>query len=194
LIAGRYCFFKNLTTKRHLLWRGLLISLGVLLLLNLMKIGMLQLPFIQQQNVQVFLTMCLNDVTNLLKSASYVFVFLLLFSWSKGRKCLQFFIPIGCMALTNYILQSLIGAALFFGCGGGLLGKIGTSATLFLGIGISIGQWFFSHWWLTCFSIGPLEWLWRTTSLYIYHSTNSIYLTRGVDTEGGIFSEKIIKQ
>jgi uncharacterized protein len=97
------------------------------------------------------------------------------------------------MALTNYVLQSIIGATLFFGFGWGLLGKIGTCATLALGVGIGIGQWFFSRWWLARFSCGPLEGFWRSVSLSISRLSNGFYLVKGYNTGWRIFSERIIK-
>ena len=69
--------------------------------------------------------------------------------------------PVGRMAFTNYIAQSLILGWIFYGYGLGLFGKIGLTAGLGLVFAIYAGQVLYSRWWLARFSYGPLEWLWR---------------------------------
>jgi len=69
--------------------------------------------------------------------------------------------PVGRMAFTNYIVQSLILGWIFYGYGLGWFGKIGLTAGLGLVFAIYIAQALFSRWWLTRFRYGPLEWLWR---------------------------------
>jgi uncharacterized protein len=69
--------------------------------------------------------------------------------------------PVGRMAFTNYVVQSLILGWIFYGYGLGWFGKIGLSAGLCLVFAIYIGQALFSRWWLKRFRYGPLEWLWR---------------------------------
>jgi uncharacterized protein len=67
----------------------------------------------------------------------------------------------GRMALTNYLMQSLICCILFYNVGFGLYGKLGPLALLLVSIGIFIFQVIFSYLWLRKFAYGPLEWLWR---------------------------------
>jgi uncharacterized protein len=75
---------------------------------------------------------------------------------------LQVLAPVGRMALTNYLLQSLICTTIFYGYGLGFFGQMGSAA----GIGLSLLIYFlqipFSHWWMARFQFGPMEWLWRT--------------------------------
>jgi uncharacterized protein len=68
----------------------------------------------------------------------------------------------GRMPLTNYLMQTLIATALFYGWGFGLWGSVGPAAGLVLAFGIYLViQVPLSVWWLRRFSYGPLEWLWR---------------------------------
>jgi uncharacterized protein len=67
----------------------------------------------------------------------------------------------GRMALSNYVLQSLIGTTLFFGFGFGLLGQLHDWQTLLLALLIIVLQIKISGVWLRHFRYGPLEWLWR---------------------------------
>jgi uncharacterized protein len=68
---------------------------------------------------------------------------------------------VGRMALTNYLMHSLICAILFTGLGFGLIGQF-TRAELY---GIVIAIWLlqlgFSPFWLRHYRFGPIEWLWR---------------------------------
>jgi len=68
----------------------------------------------------------------------------------------------GRMALTNYLLQSLVATTLFYGYGFGLFGQVGRAAQLALALAIWLGNLAFSAWWLARFRFGPAEWLWRS--------------------------------
>ncbi|MBP5770321.1 MAG: DUF4838 domain-containing protein [Bacteroidaceae bacterium] len=67
----------------------------------------------------------------------------------------------GRMALTNYILQSLIGILLFYGLGFGLGTSFGLIYILLTALAVFLLQIFFSRLWLSHFLFGPLEWFWR---------------------------------
>ena len=68
---------------------------------------------------------------------------------------------VGRMALTNYLLQSLICTTIFYSYGLGLYGRVGPLAGFFLGIVIYSLQIPFSRWWLSTHRYGPMEWVWR---------------------------------
>ena len=69
---------------------------------------------------------------------------------------------VGRMALTNYLLQTLICTSIFLGYGLGFYGTVGPAAGLVLTIVIYAFQVVFSVWWIGRFHFGPAEWLWRT--------------------------------
>ena len=81
---------------------------------------------------------------------------------ARGRKLLAWAAPIGRMAFTNYLLQSVIFGWLFYGYGLGLFGKLGVAAVLAIGIGVYVLQVAFSAYWLQRYLYGPVEWLWRS--------------------------------
>lgn len=66
------------------------------------------------------------------------------------------------MALTNYILQSVICSILFSGYGFGLYENVGAASLWGIVFAIYILQIPFSMWWLKNFQFGPMEWLWRS--------------------------------
>ena len=75
---------------------------------------------------------------------------------------LKVFAPLGRMAFTNYIMQSVIFGFIFFGYGLGYFGRLGAMHALLIGIAVYSAQVLLSGWWLSRFRFGPLEWLWRT--------------------------------
>ena len=81
---------------------------------------------------------------------------------ARARKLLAWAAPIGRMAFTNYLMQSVIFGWVFYGYGLGLFGKLGVAAALAIGIGVYILQVVFSAYWLQRFLYGPVEWLWRS--------------------------------
>ncbi len=77
------------------------------------------------------------------------------------RQRLMPFSYVGRMALTNYLVQSLICTTIFYSYGLGLYGRVGPLADLFLAIAIYSLQVPFSKWWLATHRYGPAEWVWR---------------------------------
>lgn len=93
---------------------------------------------------------------------AYVSAFCLLACSPGWSKRLQVLAPVGQMALTNYLTQSIVCTLIFYGYGLGLFGKVGTAAGIGLTIVIYLLQIPFSHWWMKRFSYGPAEWVWRS--------------------------------
>ncbi len=77
-------------------------------------------------------------------------------------RVLKLFAPLGRMAFTNYVVQSLVFGWIFFGYGLGQFGRMSVSAAFLLGVGVYIAQMIGSALWLRWFRFGPLEWLWRS--------------------------------
>jgi uncharacterized protein len=69
--------------------------------------------------------------------------------------------PAGRMALTNYLMQTLVSLFVFTGIGLGLMGKVGPAIWLPLGVAVFTVQVLASGWWLERFRYGPFEWIWR---------------------------------
>ena len=80
----------------------------------------------------------------------------------RGKALLGWAAPLGRMAFTNYLAQSLIFGWIFYGYGLGLFGRLGVAHALAIGIAVYAGQVLFSAWWLRRYRYGPVEWLWRT--------------------------------
>jgi uncharacterized protein len=70
--------------------------------------------------------------------------------------------PVGQMAFTNYLAQSVLMTVLLYGGRGpGLYGKADRPLLAGAVVTIWLLQILWSHWWMARFTMGPLEWLWR---------------------------------
>lgn len=73
--------------------------------------------------------------------------------------------PAGRMALSNYLLQSLICGFIFYGYGLALIDQTTAIGNVLIGVLIFVFQLFFSHWWMKHYYYGPLEWLLRALTI-----------------------------
>ncbi len=79
-------------------------------------------------------------------------------------KIFSAFAAVGKMALTNYLLQSIVCTMFFFGYGMGYFARL-TQFQLYLFVAeVLLLQTIFSVLWLRRFTYGPAEWLWRRIS------------------------------
>jgi uncharacterized protein len=78
----------------------------------------------------------------------------------RGKRWAAPFAAAGRMAFTNYLMQSLILATVFYGCG--LIGRIDAAPAAAFGIALYAAQVWFSVWWLARHRFGPFEWVWRS--------------------------------
>ena len=74
---------------------------------------------------------------------------------------LKWFAPVGQMALSNYLFQTLIAISVFHSIGFGLAGKLGFTTLMAFVVSVFAIQNLFSRWWLRRFKYGPMEWIWR---------------------------------
>jgi uncharacterized protein len=95
-------------------------------------------------------------------AAFYLAGFTLLFQRSTWQRLLSVLAPVGRMAMTNYLSQTVLSLLIFYGLGLGLIGKLGPAASVALCLGIFTLQIGVSHLWLARFRFGPAEWLWRS--------------------------------
>ncbi len=93
---------------------------------------------------------------------AYASGIVLWFQTKTGFKILSLLQPVGKMAFSNYILQSLVGITVFYGVGLAKGGQLGATAWTIFAVGIFTFQIFISYVWLSYFNYGPLEWIWRS--------------------------------
>lgn len=159
LWIGRRALYANLDQYRPLLKRVAAIGLGVGLPLAAAK---------------AYLTMTADDrpayefaaeVLYVLSTPTLALGYAAVFSlwWAKGRRgLLAWSVPAGRMALTNYLMQTVLMSIFFYGWGLGQIGKYGLAFVAPFSLILFAVQLVYSRWWLTHFRFGPVEWLWRT--------------------------------
>ncbi|MDJ0647011.1 MAG: DUF418 domain-containing protein [Flavobacteriaceae bacterium] len=172
LLAGRLEFFKKFRERRAQILKAFYWSLALFLVSAVLMGFLFTMATDQgqaQMNFDSWLTMfafTAYDLFNIFMTFMLVFGFLLVYMKVKGERFLVKFAPYGRMALTNYIVQTIIGTAILYGWGLGLIGELRNSYTFLIGLVIIILQMIVSKWWLQQFHYGPLEWIWRTLTYF----------------------------
>ncbi len=78
------------------------------------------------------------------------------------------FVPVGRMALTCYLFQTLLGLWLFYGFmpGPDLMATIGPTWLVLVWVIGYLAQVWLASVWLRHFRFGPAEWLWRSLTYW----------------------------
>jgi uncharacterized protein len=162
LFAARRRFLHDIPANRTFMWRvfwwGLALGLvctSVSLLAE--HISNPALPFLTRQ-----LRTLLWRIGSPALCFFYASAIVLLVQRERWKRRLAPLGAVGRMALTNYLLQTLIGVTIFYHYGLGFYGKVGPAAGIGLTLLIYGLQILLSVWWLRRFRFGPAEWLWRT--------------------------------
>jgi uncharacterized protein len=95
-------------------------------------------------------------------ASSYGAAVIGLVSVPSGKRMLAWAAPVGRMAFSNYLAQSLILGWIFYGYGLGLFGRLSVTAALATGVAVYAAEVAISAWWLARYRYGPVEWLWRS--------------------------------
>lgn len=81
--------------------------------------------------------------------------------WLARGAAAQGLAAVGRMALTSYLMQSLVFLFVLYGFGLNWLKFDGAIFALVLAVAVFAAQVAFSLWWLARFQFGPAEWVWR---------------------------------
>jgi len=170
LSVGRSRFLATAPLHRNRLFQLFAGFTGLTIALNALQAVM------PEQNIRVFFRadgvqlswelvgyQALSDLSLVTYSGALICGFLLLYYSKMFGAYLDILSPYGRAALTNYIMQGVIGSILFAPWAFGFtFGSWGLFALVMLGLLIYIIQWAVSYVWLKYYLYGPLEWLWRT--------------------------------
>jgi len=102
-----------------------------------------------------------GQVANLLMMLGYMAVIVLAMQQPAWARRLRWLAPAGRMALTNYLMQSVICTAIFYGYGLGYFERLPRAWQPLFVVALFALQVIFSRWWLARHRLGPMEWLWR---------------------------------
>jgi uncharacterized protein len=164
MCAGRLEIFRDSEANRRffrrLLWPSAAVALVTSIVAIVHPVGF-QLTSMVDLLASVSFT-----IQQLSLSAFYLAAVTLLFWRKPAAGLLPSLAPLGRMGLTTYLSQSAFGVVVFYGLGFGLLGKIGVAAAVGAAIAFYVVQIFFAKAWMSRFTLGPAEWLWRSLTYF----------------------------
>jgi uncharacterized protein len=157
LYVGRRRFFENIRYQGRVLRITLIAGLGVGVGAYLSRLLLIQSsPGFEQRLAQGLLW----SAHAWGMAAFYASSLLLLWQRPAWQRLLAPLGSVGRMALTNYLLQSILIVPV---CAAfGLFDKVTPSLGLLLVLSVWLAQIPLSLWWLKRFRFGPAEWLWRS--------------------------------
>jgi len=164
LCAGRLQIFRD-TEEHRAFFRRLLWGAGVVAAVTT-AIAVFNRPVPQITSIGELAASFSRSVQWASLSAFYVSVITLLYWRKPTQGLLPALAPVGRMGLTVYLTQTVFGVCLFHSFGLGLLGEIGTAPAVALGILFYVVQILLARWWMSHYSLGPVEWLWRSLTYF----------------------------
>lgn len=164
--AARKNVIGNFSAHLNLFKRLLFIGLTVGILCNVVYVYSYTKSSMQEPGIWSVLYNFTHMLGGILISLTYVSICVLLTARGRLSGIRRLLAPVGKMALTNYLLHSIICTTLFLPYGFGLFGKIEMWQGILLTIVIFIIQIPLSIFWLKRFNYGPFEWLWRSLTYW----------------------------
>lgn len=144
------------------LWRRLRFW-GFVLGLPLVALGFRLAPTMEPYRLDFVIASAglATSLGNLALCLAYAATLVLALESPRWRQRLSWLAPAGRMALSNYLLQSLVCVGIFYGHGLGYYERLPRAWQVPFVLLLFAAQTMASRWWLARFRYGPLEWLWR---------------------------------
>ncbi len=174
MYVGRKKWFENPTEAKSFIKRICKISGWISLGIILFMVGIfiinstLQLGLDTNKYINLVFSF-LFDTANSSLTIFYLAGLTMLMYRIHWQKILYPFAPVGKMALTVYVSQTLFGLLLFYNFGFHLFLKTSPGINIILAIPVFIIQSLFCRWWLKYFNYGPIEWLWRSLTFFTWY-------------------------
>jgi uncharacterized protein len=166
LLAGRLLLLQDVerhraSHRRMLVWGGVVgvLGNGAWVVVQRLRIAGVVDP---AKDHWMFALPTLQELGFLGLAAVYVAAFALLSQREQWWKVQEVLAPVGRMALTHYLLQTVVSLCIYDGWGLGLIGRMPPSRCVALTLTLFALQVPLSQWWLSRFRFGPAEWLWRS--------------------------------
>ena len=170
MVAGRLQWFAHTQENRRLWARILAVSLILFFILSGLHALIPQYANSLPQDADTVLTILhqgtfsqsLLSIIGSLKNCAFMFLLvtgmLFAFYGTRLQRLMRGIMPYGRMSLTNYVMQSMIGAFLFYNWGLHL--QLCHTWSELLGISVLVVQILFCRWWMAHHRRGPLEEIW----------------------------------
>ena len=170
MVAGRLQWFAHTQENRRLWARILAVSLILFFSLSGLHALIPQYANSLPQDADTVLAILhqgtfsqpLLSIIGSLKNCAFMFLLvtgmLFAFYGTRLQRLMRGIMPYGRMSLTNYVMQSMIGAFLFYNWGLHL--QLCHTWSELLGISVLVVQILFCRWWMAHHRRGPLEEIW----------------------------------
>lgn len=168
LIAGRTKLFLNYETYLKKIKRWAVYTVILFIVFGMVTGMLMKNQQGQLDNNSLSFNLGLNfyDLMNVTMTVFFICIFIVLWRKKWGYKLMVPFADYGKMALTNYLLQTLIGTFILYGWGLGYLGEIRIIYLAAIAVLLIFVQIYASILWLKKFNYGPFEWLWRCLTYF----------------------------
>lgn len=158
MFIGRKNLFAN-SESNYKIWRGVaMITLPLTLFFIFLSDDVIN---IIKGFARVSLSRVLDSWDNLSMTLLCVSALYLLYNKNFVKRIMDKLIPFGRMSLTCYVMQSILGACVYYGFALGLYKYTGATYSLLIGIVLFMFQAWFCRFWLKNHNRGPLEMLWH---------------------------------
>jgi len=166
LYAGRRRLFERVAEHEVMLWRvarwGLAAGVCAAVLDESIAVAVGRRTAFSRSDLALLMNVL--SIGTFVQAAGYIATVTLLLRRPFWKRGLSVFVPVGRMALTNYLTQTVVCLAVFYGFGAGLIGRTGPALGLVIALALYATQMAWSRLWLSHFRMGPLEWLWRSAT------------------------------
>ncbi|SES61848.1 uncharacterized protein SAMN05216389_10147 [Oceanobacillus limi] len=163
LAVGKAGIFQNLQEHTSFLKKVRTITLSISIPL-VGALALFTLGIIDWGIKQTYVIEVLTSVSSISLCLFYIVALTLLLRNESWQKKLRPLGAMGRMALTNYLMQTIISVAIFVGLG--WYGDVGLFMGTLICFVILVIQMVASTFWLKKFQFGPFEWLWRSLTYW----------------------------
>ncbi len=159
MIIGRNTMFYK-SQGKDLWWKRILVF-STIVMTPLLFFKLTMKHWISNPSIIEPMHQVITSWFNLFMILGMVSLFVIFWKKNQINKILSIFTPLGRMSLSNYVLQSIMGAFIYYGYGLGLFKYTGAVYSLLIGTACITFQVIISMWWLKHHNQGPLEFVWH---------------------------------
>lgn len=152
--------------KAGIYWIMTLVGLGLGLLVSYWHLRAIEVNGYNDFNYHRNVSFEAYTLSRTLRGLGIYGLLMLLYKSGWFKWLFAIFRPVGQMAFTNYLTQSLICGFIFYGIGLGWYGQLQRYEAYLVVLGVWALQIVWSHIWLRYFYFGPFEWAWRSLTYW----------------------------
>ena len=169
MFAGMAFFKMGILTGKapaKLYWWMFIAGLGIGLFLSylhvqpIIKYQFNRFEYVKHVPIQFY------QLERVLRSLGFFGAIMLLYKSGVFKWLFALMRPVGQMAFTNYLMQSILCGLFFYSIGWAMYGKLERHEIYYVVAAVWIIQIICSHIWLRYFRFGPFEWAWRSLTYW----------------------------